>query len=219
MGLEFLISPSVPVLKPTDTGVQALEVMDDQYLNQLPVVAEDDYMGLINENDLLDWEQSGSALSSSDFLTFKPIIFASAHPFEALNIFHQMDLTVFPVLDGEQKYLGAITKDTLLSYFAESNGINGPGGIIVLELQPRNYTLFEIARICENEDVIITNASLKTTAGGMLEVTLKLNRTILDAVVASFERHKYIVKEVYGTNKNDDDLTDNYNQLMTYLNM
>ena len=219
MSLEFLISPNVPVVKLVNTGEEALVLMDDHFLNQLPVVIEDDYIALINQNDILDWDKPESSLNNADFLNFKPIILSGAHPFEALNVFHQMNLSILPVIDNEQKYIGSITKESMLSYISENTGINAPGGIIVLELLPRNYTLYEIARICENEDVIITNASLRTTPDGMLEVTLKLNRTIIDAVVASFERHKYNVKEVYGTKQNQDDLTDNYNLLMTYLDM
>ena len=219
MSLELLISPTVPVLRPTDTGEHALQMMEENYLRQLPLVNEDDYLALVNEDDVLDWDKPELALSGADFLSFKPIIVSNTHPFEALNIIHQMSLSVLPVIDGEQKYIGSITKDSLLNYFAENTGVNTPGGTIVLEILPRNYTLYEIARICENEDVIITNASLRTTPDGMLEVTLKLNRNLIEAVVSSFERHKYVVKEVYGSKNNDDDLTDNYNMLMTYLNI
>jgi ferric-dicitrate binding protein FerR (iron transport regulator) len=53
----------------------------------------------------------------------------------------------------------------------------------------------------------------------MLEVTLKLNRTVLTAVVASFERHSYHVISVYGEETNREDITGKYNLLMNYINM
>ena len=132
---------------------------------------------------------------------------------------HQMNLSILPVVDNEQKYLGAITKDSLLKYIAERSGLDTPGGIIVLEIAPRNYTLYEIARICENEDVMIVNTQVYTNENGLMEVTLKLNRTVLDAVVSSFERHKYIVKQVYGSENNNEDIESKYNLLMNYINM
>lgn len=219
MSLELLISQEIPLLKPSDTGVHALALMEDNFLRQIPVTDEDDYVALVNENDLLELTTPEMLLSETDLLEFKPLISVSTHPYDAVNTLNQLQLEVLPVTDSDKKYLGSITKSSLVRYLAENTGINAPGGIIVLEVQPRNYTLFEIARICENEDVIITNTSLRTTADGTLEVTLKLNRTIIDAVVASFERHKYVVKEIYGTNRNDEDLTDNYNLLMNYLDM
>ena len=219
MNIDQLISPAVPVLLPTDTGSHALEVMDDDSFTELPVVSEDSYVALVQEHDLLDWKAPQDALSTSPFLNYRPAIPASAHPFEALRIVHQMNLSVLPVIDHEQKYVGSVTKDKLLAYMTENSGIENPGGIIVLEIPPRNYTLYEIARICENEDVIILNVQVFTNEQGQLEVTLKLNRSSLDAVVSSFERHKYRVKEVYGDENKKDDITDKYNLLMNYLNM
>ena len=220
MNIEQLLSPDVPVLKPTDTGEHALDIMDENYLTQLPLVSSDDvYVALVQDEDLLNWEAPESPLSKADFISFKPIINASSHPYEALKILHQMNLSVLPVVDNELKYLGSITKETLLNFFAENSGLEASGGVIVLELLPRNYSLYEIAKICENEEVIITNIQMRTSPNGLLEITLKLNRSILDAVAASFERHKYIVKEIYGIKTDKDDLTDNFNSLMNYLNM
>lgn len=219
MSIERLISPEVPTLLPEDTGNRALDLMEENNFTELPMVSQDNYLALIQESDVLDWQKPDSALSNADFLNYKPAIAVSGHPFEALRIANQMNLSVLPVIDTDQKYLGAVTKDSLLKYITENSGIDMPGGIIVLEMLPRDYTLYEIARICEIEDTIILNTQVHGAAGGMLEVTLKLNRTSLDAVVASLERHKYHVKEVYGENANREDLTTNYNLLMNYLNM
>jgi len=136
-----------------------------------------------------------------------------------MKIMHQMNLAVLPIIDHELKYVGCATTESLLKYMTENSGINNPGGIIVLEVPPRNYTLYEIARICENEDVIIMNLQVHTNEQGKLDVTLKLNRSTLDAVVSSFERHNYHVKEVYGDESKKDDMMDKYKLLMNYLNM
>jgi len=219
MSIEQLISPAVPTLVPDDTGNHALAIMEENSLPQLPLVSEDTYLALVLESDLLDWNQPGDPLEQAAFLNYKPAIMASAHPFEALRLAHQMNLSVLPVVDKEHKYIGAVTKDDLLKYITENSGIDAPGGIIVLEVAPRNYTLYEIARICENEDVTIMNAQVHANELGMLEVTLKLNRTTIDAVVASFERYNYHVKEVYGDEHSEDDITGKYNLLMNYINM
>jgi acetoin utilization protein AcuB len=219
MIIEQLISPVVPTLLPTDTGNKALLLMEENRVAQLPLVAEEQYMALIQENDVLDWNTPESQLSAAEFLTYKPAVFAGGHPYEALRIAHEQNLTVLPVIDSDNKYVGAITRDDLLKYIAENSSMEIPGGIIVLEIAPRSYTLYEIARICENEDVIITNVQVHTNAVGNLEVTLKTNRTDLEAVVSSFIRHEYEIKQVYGTKKDGDDTLDRYNQLMNFINM
>ena len=219
MSLEQLLSPVVPTLTPADTGFRALALMEENNFSQLPLVAEDKYMALVQENDVLDWKDPDGNLADAAFINYKPAINISAHPFDAMRLAHQMNLSVLPVVDNEEKYLGAVTRDTLLKYITENSGLDTPGGIIVLEIAQRNYTLYEIARICENEDVIIVNAQMHPNEQGLLEVTLKLNRSDLDPVVSSFERHKYIVKEVYGSEKNDEDIEGKYNLLMNYINM
>ena len=218
MNIEQLISP-VPTLMPEDTVNKALDLMEENNLTELPVVSEDNYIALVHESDVLDWEKPGNTLSSADFLNYKPAVFASGHPFEAMRLAHDLNLSVLPVIDRDHKYLGSVTKDGLLKYITEHSGIDTPGGILVLEIPPRNYTLLEIARICENEDVVILNLQVHANERGMLEVTLKLNRSSVEAVVASFERYKYTVKEVYGENINNDDITGKYNLLMNYINM
>lgn len=218
MSIEQLISPAVPTLRPEDTGDHALALMEEHKLAQLPLVSEDNYIALITENELLDADNVGP-LSNPDFLNFKPAIHSLTHPFEALRIMNQMRLSVLPVIDTEQKYVGSITESTLLKYVAENSGVENPGGIIVLEVQPRNYTMYEIARICENEDVAILSSQVHTNEQGMLEVTLKVNRTVLGGVAASFERHNYHVIGVYGEETNREDITGKYNLLMNYINM
>lgn len=219
MSIEQLISPAVPTLRPEDTGDHALALMEEHKLAQLPLVSDETYLGLITENELLDADNTDGSLSDPDHLNFKPAIHSLTHPFEALRIMNQMRLSVLPVIDTEQKYIGCITEGTLLKYVAENSGIENPGGIIVLEVAPRNYTMYEIARICENEDVAILNSQVHGNEQGMLEVTLKVNRTVLGAVAASFERHNYHVIGVYGEETNREDITGKYNLLMNYINM
>jgi len=219
MNVELLISPSVPVLLPEDTGSRALELMEENNLSQLPVVTEDNYQALLQEHDILDLNNPDTLLSQSGLLNFKPAIIGFAHPFEAMRIMHEMSLSILPVIDNEHKYIGALTRDGLFNYFTEKSGIDTPGGIIVLEIAPRDYTLYEIARICENEDATILNLQVNANQKGMLEITIKLNRTGVEAVVSSFERHKYHVIEVFGEDTQDVDITGKYNLLMNYINM
>lgn len=219
MNLQLITSAAVPFLQLQDTGNSALALMEENNLSQLPLVTNDVFVALVQESDLLDWHTPEEPLEHAAFLTFKPAISALGHPFEAMLLMHDMNLNVLPVIDGEHKYLGCITRDGLLKYITENSGINTPGGILVLEIAPRNYTLVEIARICENEDVIIMNAQVHPNETGMLQVTLKLNRSALDAVVSSFERHGYLVREEYGEVIDNDDISGKYNLLMNYINM
>jgi acetoin utilization protein AcuB len=219
MNIELLILHALPTLHPSDSIDRALAILEENEINGLPVTEEEHYLGLVTEDNLLEVSDPSATLAQSDLLHYKPAISAATHPLDAICVMHQSSLPVLPVLDAEQKYIGSITKEKLLQYIAENTGVNNPGGILVIEIPPRNYSMFEVARICENEDTIILSMFTRTNERGMLEITLKLNRTVLDAVVSSFERHKYHVVEVYGRDSNADDIMDKYNLLMNYLNM
>ncbi|PZF73878.1 CBS domain-containing protein [Taibaiella soli] len=220
MLIEQLISPIVPTLMPTDTGNRALYLMEENHLTQLPLVLDHKYMGLVMENDMLDWQTPERPLSAYDFQTYQPAVFANGHPYDALRIAHQQNLSIIPVVDRSNTYVGAITRDGLLKYITENSGLDNPGGIIVLEVEPRSYSLTEIARICESEDVLLIATQLHTnTETGMLEVTLKTNRTEFGAVISSFERHGYNIKEIFGEQGGAEDMISRYKLLMNYINM
>ncbi len=219
MSTQQLISNTIPALSPSDTIGKALALFDEQKVTHLPVVAEDEYVALVSEDALLEAVDDNIPMSDSGLLSFRPAMSALSHPFEAFSIMHDARLDVLPVTDAEQKYLGCITRETLLDYFALNSGLNNPGGMIVLDILPRNYSLYEIARICENEDMSILGMWMNNTDHGTLRVTLKLNRQVLDAVVASFTRHNYQVLAVYGRESDKEDIMSNYNLLMNYINM
>jgi CBS domain-containing protein len=216
---EQLISPIVPTLIPSDTGDKALSLMDESNLEQLPVVADEKYMGLVQENDLLDMADPDAKLDAAEF-SYRPAVLASGHPYDALRLAHQQNLSIVPVVDNDNHYVGAITRNDLLKYITEKSGLDNPGGIIVLEIDPRNYSLTEIARICESEEVLLISTQIfSNRATGKLEITLKTNRTNLGGIVAALERYNYKVLEVFGDSSQDEGMIDRYNLLMNYLNM
>lgn len=66
---------------------------------------------------------------------------------------------------------------------------------------------------------MVISSQLKNNVAGKIEVTLKTNRTDLQGLASSFERHNYEVKQVYGQQSNFDDAITRYNELMNYINM
>ncbi len=219
MLIEQLISPEVPTLLPTDTGSKALFLMEEAHLTALPMVKDNEYVGLIQEIDVLDWDTPERALDSPAMQQYRPAVSVASHPYDAMRIANEHNLNVVPVIE-DGKYLGAITRDDLLKYFTENSGLDNPGGIIILQLEPRQYSLSEIARLCESEDVMVISSQLANNREtGMIEVTLKTNRTNLEALVSSFERHEYVVKQVFGAQSGMEDVMDRYKLLMNYINM
>jgi Mg/Co/Ni transporter MgtE len=215
-----LISTVVPILHPLDPGSRALRLMNEYHLTQLPLVLENKYLALVEEDDILDLEDAEVALENMEYNGPKPAIPENAHFFEAIRLFHEMKLAVLPVISYEKEYIGVLTKDGLLAALAQYNGVKEHGGILALDLDPRDYSLSEIARIAESNDVTLLSVNTITSpASGRLEVLLKTNRQELQGLVATFERFNYIIKYTITEEQEEDLLKKNYDLLMNYISM
>jgi predicted transcriptional regulator len=220
MLLHQLVSPDVPIASPTDTVDYISSLFFASQLQQIPVIDQSHYLGLIEAKDLNQLQQEPEELKLRLYEQFRPAISVNAHPFEALRVLHQFELSILPVINDDHEYAGSLTKDGLLKYLIEQINIDVNGGIVVLEMEPRNYSLAQIARICENEQVLILGAQAKTNPlTSKLELTIKTNSTDLSAVVQAFERYEYTVVDTYGDQKIENDTSDRYKLLMNYINM
>lgn len=215
-----LISNNLPTLSLEDSGEKAMHLMNEYRVFHLPLVQKDNYIALISEDDLLDWDTPEEPLSLAPFLSFRPAISELAHPFESMKIVKEFNLSLLPVLNDQNHYVGLITTEDLFNFLCDNNTIKEHGAIIVLEMLQRNYTLTEIARICESNDITILGCFIKTIdQSGLQWVTLKVNKSEVSALIATFERYNYHVVEVYASENHNENLAENYNQLMHYLNV
>jgi len=124
------------------------------------------------------------------------------------------------VSDSTLRYLGAITLQTLAKYQAKTRALAEPGGILIINCGLHDYSLSEIARIIESEDVIILSSYITSELGArLLEITFKLNRTDLSSVIASLERFNYQIVASYHQPTINSNSMERYESFMTYLNL
>jgi predicted transcriptional regulator len=220
MSVLQYISPGIPVASPADTGKGILKMMQDWHLTELALVVEGKYHALIKEDDLLHWEAADTAIINAPFLHEHLSVKDNEHPYNAACRLAEAELSLLPVVNEENQYLGALTREELFNFFCDNSGLGQNGGIIVLSIAPMDYSLSEIARICENNDAIILNVQLFTYPGqNLMDVLLKTGSKDLRGLKASFERYEYTVKEVFGEMPVQEDLEDRYRLLMNYINM
>jgi len=220
MDTKSLISYELPVLSLSDSGTKAMRLMNEYRVFHLPLVQRDNYLALISEDDLLDWDTPEEALSLAEFVNFRPAIQSQTHPFEAMKLAKEFNLSVVPVVDQQNHYVGVVTTEGLFNFTADNNAVTEPGGILVLEMEQRNYSLSEISRICESNDISILCLFVKTKdESEMQHVTLKVNKTDVQSLVATFERFSYNIVETYAIENHKEDLRSNYDQLMHFINI
>jgi acetoin utilization protein AcuB len=215
-----LISSLIPALHPLDTVAKALQLMNEYHSSHLPLVAEENYLGLIDEEELLSRDNPDDLLENTRYEYFKPAVQEAAHFFEALKLSSEFKLTVVPVINDEGKYCGAITLQSLLEAVSRFNSLHEPGGMLLLEIRVQDYSLAEIARIAESNDVNIlsVNTSLDLLTSKVM-VLIKTNRLDLQPLISTFQRFNYTISYLFAEVHEEDRLKKNYDILMNYINM
>jgi predicted transcriptional regulator len=189
-------------------------------LYHLPIVNETQFLGIVAEEELLEVRHPEEAIGGLSLTTLNPFVYQDAHIYDVIRVFHQLQLSIVPVLDYSKNYLGIISIHNLIDYTSEIYAVKEPGGIIVLEINNRNNSLSHMAQIVEGDNAQILSSYVQSFPDSTrLEVTLKINKTELSGIISSFERYNYQVKAVFNSTITDNGTEDRYNSLMNYLNV
>jgi len=216
-----LISDLIPPLKTSDTGQTALNWMETFRVSHLPIVNNQDFLGLISDSDIYDMNQPEEPIGNHELTLLKPYVEDNQHLFEVIGLAARLKLTIIPVLDNQNHYKGVITTNDLIRHIAGISSMDQPGGIIVLEMIERDYSLSQISQIIESNNAKVLSMYITSPSESTrLEVTLKVNTTDLLAVIRTFERYNYDVKTWITTNDSLDRFySERFDLFMKYLNM
>jgi acetoin utilization protein AcuB len=214
-----LLSQSLPYLHLQDKVYQGLHMMNDNHVTHLPVVEEDKYIGLVSEEDLLRADENDQLLTLQQpfpLLSVKE----DDHFLKAVFTVVQNELTLIPVINDSKEIAGVLTYAELLKSTSDFMSLNMPGGIIVLEMEGKDYSFNEISRLVETNDAQITqlNSTIDPETS-LLMVTLRINKSEVSDIVATFQRYDYNVKYYFGEEIYENELKSNYDNLMNYLKL
>lgn len=219
MTAEALISDALVPLRPTDTGEEALGIMNEFYIRHLPLVRGGQLVGVLSEDAILDADPM-QEVGQYRLPAQPPSVFPDDHLYDVMKMLVEYKLTVVPVIDREGTYLGMVTNEDLLKFFGESSTFRDPGSIVILEMGRQDYSLAEIARIVESEGAVILSSFVAAdTDSNRVEVTIKVNSQSIAATLATFERFNYNVKASFNEKQLQESLRERYDSLMNYLNV
>ncbi len=217
---QDLITDEIHAVKITDTGSTVIHWMDEYKVSHLPIVNKNEYLGLICDTDILDLNITNDELGKHKLSLLRPFVYQGQHIYEVIKMFSNMKLTVLPVLDANENYVGLIPLTALLHQFATIAATREPGGIIVLEMNEHDYSLTQIAQIIEGSDGKVLscylNASPDTTK---IEVTLKINKEDISGILQTFYRYNYTVKASFHQGEFSDDMKKRFDSFMNYINI
>jgi len=219
MQANELISSSIISIHPDENGHKAISIMDDMRVNHLPIVKNKIYLGLISENEILQWDSTKDQINKHLTNLMAPYVMGSQHLFDIIEVLEANNLTVVPVLNIDKQYIGAISDRRLLLTIAKSSAIQDVGGIIILEMNHNDYSMSEISSIIESNNAKILSSYITSTPESTkMELTIKVNVTEVDNIIADFKRFEYNVMASYNdSNSTNDDLMKRYESLMRYL--
>jgi predicted transcriptional regulator len=218
MMASAFIDPSIVPLKISDSVAVAIDFFKEFSVRQLPVVQDNICIGILSLDEI---EEELADIPVLDFINLN-YSFASTydHIYEVMRAISEQSVTLFPIIDENNNYLGCITLASLFKNYVNCAAFSQPGSIVVLEMDKKNYSLAEIARIVESENKVILSSLLSSNAeSDRLEITLKLNSAQIQNLLSTFERFGYNIKATFDEEDVKDTLKNRYESLMTYLNV
>lgn len=219
MLVSQIYNPGFPSVNIYDKLSFALQLMEEYDVQHLPVLSDNKFVGVINKDDLLDGNENDVlATLESSFLRIS--IKGEEHFFTSLKIISENELSLLPVVNDQFELSGVLLIKDLIQSLSGFLGNETPGGIIVIEIAKQNFSFGEISRLVETNDAYITQLNTRTEGdSGIIVATIKINKIEISDIVATFQRYDYKVRYYFGEEEYGNELKENYNHLIAYLNM
>lgn len=215
-----LIDPMVPLLKPEDSVLKALDLMEEFKLSSLPVVDDAKFLGVVSEEVLLKSIDDDSLVSSFQLEKGAQVL-QDTHILDVLKHMIVSRGPIAVVLDSSKQFIGAVTFADILKYFSGISSFRSPGGILVILMNNHDYSLSEISRIVEVNGAKILSSYIQNHDGdpNKLMVTLKLNIEGLSRVIAAIERYEYKILASFHKDDLDNNEKERLDMLFRYLDI
>lgn len=219
MLVSQIIETDFPIVNVQDKVSFALQLMEDYDVLHLPVITKEKFTGIISKDDLIDAEEKALLLTlQHQFI--QASVLPEDHFLTALKVIRRFDISVVPAINKNGEIQGIITQKNLIRTLAEFCNVEEAGGMVVLEMDRHSFSFGELTRLVETNDASITQLNTYTEDGtGLLIVTIKINRIGISDIIATLQRYEYVIRYYFGEEDYENELKENYDLLMTYLNI
>ena len=206
MTASQLIIESLPPIKLNEKCSKAVSWMSEFKISHLPVVNDNTFEGIISEESLLDFNYKNETIAESNIQLMHVFTYEYQHIFEAMKQMSDNHLTILPILDRNDNYIGSTTLSHLMTLTTNTTSVKEPGGVIVLSVNSKDYSLAQIAQIVESNNARILSSFITSSP----ETT---------EILQTFNRYDYTVIESYQKEQNHDEMKDRFDYLMKRLDL
>lgn len=219
---EDLVNQMIPPLKATDTAGKAAKWLEEFHVSQLPVLDGRHYLGLVTDSDVTNYEHPAHLLATLPLGYATAYVQQHQHFYKVMEVAVQHKIQLVPVLDDQRDYLGVVTISDVLAAFGQSPDVSGRGGILVLSMNERDYSLSQISRYVEENNAKILSAHVAQDEEDSykIQLTLKLNTSQMQRIVATLERFGFIITAQFsGSDDAVPEDQERYDALLKYLSL
>jgi predicted transcriptional regulator len=217
---EF-INNLIPPLKLSDKTGKALSWMEEIRINNLPVVDNGVFMGLVNGDQIFDLNNPETLISEMILENSGCWVFADQHIYDVLRVSAEHHSNLVAILDRNSNYIGVATMEDSISAFAESLSIQSHGSVMILSMNMNEYSLAEISRIIESENGKVLSSFISTDPldNNKIKLTLKIDKPELRHIKATLERFGYRILDQYQEVEEASSEEDRIGNLLRFLDI
>lgn len=218
MNTKKLISKEIQTLSLESSGSDALSIMHEFHLSHVAIVEKGTLLGVLSEEDIWNMSDENNKINTISEKIEPLYMPVGKDVFEIIKYMDEKKLTLLPIL-MDNKYKGAITHQSVIEALATIEAIQESGGVIILEMNKKDYSMSEISQIVEgNNAKILSSYVTDVDDKNIMKLTIKLNVLDIAPIIQTFERYQYTIAASFNHSENNDDLTNRYDILMRYLN-
>lgn len=209
------ISKSLPFLALNDDGNKALDIMDDYMLSELPVIEENNYLGLLQSKDIFDYNLFDEKMQNIRQKIHHIFINENQHVFDAFKMMHLYNLTLLPVLNSKDHYIGSITNTVLINNLAQTVTVKEEGFFLMITIEKKDFSLSEISNIIERNNGKILGMFIDSiNENEQMIVFIKIFTQDIDDIIQSLDKFNYDAQII---NYQESETNEMYNQRLENL--
>lgn len=199
------MTPNPMIISPKATAREALDLMHEKNFSNLPVVDKGEILGIIAKEDIISQyfcgEKGCNFLEDSlvgDLMTKN---FVTVNKFDyiekAIYLLKEKDISAIPVLDGDKKLIGIITRTDIFDAFADTMGVDNEGTRIYIHIPDFVGQMAKIANIVKSRGISIESISIFDS--GLMktkQLVMKVNTKDVDDMVDDLKNNGIDVRDV-----------------------
>ena len=218
MTAKDLINYMIPPLKLEDSIEKAQQWMDELKTTELPVTKEGQFLGLVDENmtyDFLDANIIGDLPIKGQECS----VSQGQHYYDVMSTAYNQGFRLVAVVDGEGGYLGVVSIQDVVEAFAQASSVNSSGAIMVLSIEEHDYSLSNISRMIEMNDVKVlsSHVTAQLDESSRVRLTIKLDTEEISQVKTVLENNGVNIEATFNTTALSYDEKERLDLLMKYL--